>query len=198
MIIKTEQQLKEVINLEKELDKKFSHRQHSKEQTFLKSLRILEYCYNTNFGLLSKILWGGARYYRALFVYKFLSFLRNVSIPCNVFDKGLIIWHLQNIVISSEAKVGAYCLLLHNTTIGASFDANDHGKCPCIGDYVALFEGCGVLGPINIENNTSIAAGAIVTKSFTENNITIGGIPACKISDRTIWSAERVDNILKN
>ena len=198
MIIKTEQQLKEVIKLEKELDKKISHRQHSKEQTFLKSLRILEYCHNANFGLLSKILWGGARYYRALFVYKFLSFLRNVSIPCNVFDKGLIIEHLQNIVISSEAKIGAYCFLLHNTTIGVSCDANDHGKCPCIGDYVALFEGCGVFGPINIENNTSIAAGAIVTKSFTENNITIGGVPACKISDRTIWSAERVDNILKN
>ena len=141
---------------------------------------------------------GGARYYRALFVYKFLSFLRNVSIPCNVFDKGLIITHLQNIVISSEAKVGAYCLLFHNTTIGVSCDANDHGKCPCIGEYVALFVGCGVFGPINIENNTSIAAGAIVTKSFTENNITIGGIPARKISDRTIWSAERVDNILKN
>ena len=89
-------------------------------------------------------------------------------------------------------------MLLHNTTIGVSCDANDHGKCPCIGDYVALFEGCGVIGPINIANNTSIAAGAIVTKSFTENNITIGGIPARKISDRTIWSAERVDNILKN
>ena len=59
MIIKTEQQLKEVINLEKELDKKFSQRQHSKEQTFLKSLRILEYCHNANFVLLSKILWGG-------------------------------------------------------------------------------------------------------------------------------------------
>ena len=53
------QQLEEVINLEKELDKKFSHRQHSKEQIFLKSLRILEYCHNANFGLLSKILWGG-------------------------------------------------------------------------------------------------------------------------------------------
>ena len=79
-----------------------------------------------------------------------------------------------------------------------TFDANDHGKCPCIGDYVALFEGCGVFGPINIENNTSIAAGAIVTKSFTENNITIGGIPARKISDRTIWSIERVAKILKD
>ena len=124
--------------------------------------------------------------------------MRNVQIPCNVFESGLMIAHLQNIVISSEVKVGTYCLLCHNTTIGVTFDANDHGKCPCIGDYVALFEGCGVFGPINIENNISVAAGAIVTKSFTEKNITIGGVPARKISDRTIWSIERVAKILKD
>ena len=59
MIIKTEQQLKEVINLEKELDEKFFNRHRSKEQTFLKSLRILEYCRNANFTLSQKIAWGG-------------------------------------------------------------------------------------------------------------------------------------------
>ena len=103
MMEKAMQQLEEVIKLEKELDEKFFNRNHSKEQTFLKSLRILEYCRNANFTLPQKITWGGARYYRALFVYKLLSFLGNVQIPCNVFESGLMIAHLQNIVISSES-----------------------------------------------------------------------------------------------
>ena len=59
MMEKAMQQLEEVIKLEKELDEKFFNRNHSKEQTFLKSLRILEYCRNANFSLPQKITWGG-------------------------------------------------------------------------------------------------------------------------------------------
>lgn len=38
-------------------------------------------------------------------IYKLISLITNVSIPLYVFDKGLLIIHLQNIVVSSEVSV---------------------------------------------------------------------------------------------
>lgn len=43
--------------------------------------------------------------------------------------------------------------------------------------------GAKLFGGITIGNGVMIGAGSVVNKSFTENNITIVGVPARKIKD---------------
>ena len=63
--------------------------------------------------------------------------------------------------------------------IGESLDK----KAPCLGDNCWIGPGAKLFGGITIGNGVMIGAGSVVNKSFTENNITIVGVPARKIKD---------------
>lgn len=119
-------------------------------------------------------------------------------IPINVFGKGLLIQHLQNIVISAETKVGDYCCLFHGVTLGIAIGKNDRGKCPVLGNGVTICTGVGIFGDVEIADGITIAADAIVTKSFNEQNVIIGGIPAKIISKEVGWSMLEFKNNLNN
>lgn len=54
----------------------------------------------------------------------------------------------------------------------------NNGGVPTIGDNVYIGPGAKLFGAIEIANDVAIGANAVVTKSFTESNITIAGIPA--------------------
>lgn len=119
----------------------------------------------------------------AVYQYRQLSTKLGFSIPINVFGPGLAIAHIGTIVINSGAKVGANCRL-HvcvniGTQAGKSFDA------PTIGDNCYIGPGVKMFGKIMIGSNTAIGANAVVNKSFPEGNMSIGGIPATKISVKT-------------
>ena len=49
---------------------------------------------------------------------------------------------------------------------------------PTIGDNVFVGPGVKIYGNITIADNIAIAAGSVVTHSFTTPNVTIGGVPA--------------------
>lgn len=88
------------------------------------------------------------------------------------------IWHIGNIVINSNARLGTNCILHGDNCIG------NNGKsaaCPKIGNNVDIGVGAVVIGDVEIADGITIAAGAVVNKSFLENGITIGGVPARKI-----------------
>lgn len=108
--------------------------------------------------------------------------MNHVAIPPFVFEKGLMVVHLQNIVISAATKVGEYCCLYHNTTIGISNGRDDKGKCPIIGNGVTICVGSGLFGNIEIADGVTIGANAVVTKSFQEQDCVIGGVPAKVLS----------------
>lgn len=114
--------------------------------------------------------------------------MNNVMIPTNVFGKGLMIVHLQNIVISSQVRVGQYCCLFHNTTLGIKLGYEDHGKCPQIGDGVTICTGAGIFGDIYIANGITVGANTVVTKTFDKENVVLGGIPAKVISEKSGFS----------
>ena len=57
-----------------------------------------------------------------------------------------------------------------------------NGKVATIGDNVYLSNGCKLIGDIQIGDGIVIAAGAVVTKSFMEENAVVGGVPAKIIS----------------
>lgn len=141
---------------------------------FERLLRRLEYYINCK-----KL--GGVLLFitKQLFVRK--SIKLGFTIPANVFGPGLNIAHVGTIVVNRNARVGKGCWIYPGVNIGANTGGPD--DVPIIGDDVFLGPGAKVFGKIQIGDNTSIGANAVVTKSFSDGNQTIAGIPARKISE---------------
>lgn len=118
------------------------------------------------------------------FFYKYrfhkLSIKLGILIPLNTFEEGLSIAHYGNIVVNTNAKIGKNCRIHECVNIGAN---HGNGLSPIIGNNVFIGTGAKVLGNIKIGNNVAIGANSVVTKNFEENNITIAGVPAKKISN---------------
>ena len=137
-------------------------------------LRKIEYLYNVHRGnLICKL---------------YLTFLELInhnlavrlgfSIPKNVFGAGLCIVHYGTIVISSKAKVGENCRIHPSTSIG------DYDGAPTIGNNVYIGPGAKLFGKIAIGNNVAIGANAVVNSNIPDN-VTVGGIPAKIISNKS-------------
>lgn len=92
--------------------------------------------------------------------------------------EGLLVYH-QNNVINGNSVIGKNCHV-HGTVVVGNAGAG-HLESPTIGDDVMIGAGAKVIGNITIANNIKIAAGAVVVNSFTEEGITIGGVPAKKL-----------------
>lgn len=124
-------------------------------------------------------------------IYKFLKIIirrkRNrlgmklgFSIPINVIDSGLKIWH-YNVTINGYAKIGKNCVFHGNNCVGNnSFSLS----APVIGNNVDIGVGAKIIGDIEIADDIVIGANSVVTKSFYEKGIVIAGIPAKKIKNR--------------
>ncbi len=137
-------------------------------------LRKVEYLHNCKSSGIHKIYykWTQYRLFRA-------QLKTGFSIPINVFGPGLSIAHLGPIVINGFATVGKNCRIHPFTTIGID---GKNGKVAKVGDDVYLSNGCKLIGDVEIGNGVVVAAGAVVTKSYLEDNIVIGGVPAKVIS----------------
>jgi len=100
------------------------------------------------------------------------------TIPKNVFDSGLCIVHHGTIVVSPKAKVGKNCRIHPSTSIG------DYHGAPTIGNNVYIGPGAKIFGNISIGNNVAVGANAVVNSNFPDN-VTIGGIPAVVLSQKS-------------
>ncbi len=117
------------------------------------------------------------KYHRFLFETKL-----NYSIPLNSVGKGLCLSHMGPVVISEFAKIGEKCRIHSCVNIGADFRKSR--VAPRIGNNVYIGPGAKLFGDIAIADGIAIGTNAVVNKSFTEENISIGGVPAKKISDQ--------------
>lgn len=142
---------------------------------FERTLRRAEYLLNCRKDFIGKI-----NYVLIKIKLRRLSYKLGFSISENVFCEGLSIAHYGNIVINSKCKIGKNCRIHVGVNIGS--DARDSTKVPQIGDNVYIGPGAKIFGAINIGDNTVIGANAVVSKSFPEGNVTLGGIPAKVIS----------------
>ena len=106
-----------------------------------------------------------------------LAIKLGLTIPKNVFGPGLCIVHHGIVVVSEKAQVGRFCRIHPGTCIG------DYNGAPCLGDYVYIGPGAKLFGNIHIGNNVAVGANAVVNSSF-EDNQTIGGIPARRLSTK--------------
>ena len=106
-------------------------------------------------------------------------------IPPNAFEEGLSIAHWGPIVVHPSAKIGKNCRIHQSVTIGAT---NGEAQAAHIGDNVFIGPCASIIGDITIGSDIAIGAGSVVTKSFTDDGITIAGVPAKKISDNNSHS----------
>ena len=96
--------------------------------------------------------------------------------PGATIGRGLVIDHGTGVVIGDTAESGANCTLYQGVTLGGT--GKDLGKRhPTLGNNVLVGAGAKVLGPIVIEDNSKIAANAVVLKDIPENSTAVG-IPA--------------------
>ncbi len=142
---------------------------------FLRTLRFTEYYHNCKQKGFNKIIYKLWQY--RLFK---MQVKTGFGVPINVFGPGFSISHLGPIVINGFAKVGKNCRLHPFTCIG--IDGRSNGVAT-IGDNVYISTGAKIIGEIQIANNVTIAANAVVVKTILEENTTWGGVPAKKISN---------------
>lgn len=139
---------------------------------FERLLRKREYAENTHRNLLYRT-WLRWRYAR-------LQNLLGYGIPLNVFGPGLSIAHRGDIIISAHTAIGSNCRIHVGVNIGANAGETNAAV---IGDNVYIGPGAKIIGNIRIADNVAIGANAVVVKDVLEPGITVGGIPAKKISD---------------
>lgn len=114
------------------------------------------------------------------YVHHRLGIRLGFSIPINVFEYGLRINHYGYVVINPAARIGKFCDIHQGVNIGQKIEP---GSVPTVGDNVWIGPGAKLFGKITIANRVVIGANAVVNKSFTEENITIAGVPAQKVKE---------------
>ncbi len=79
-------------------------------------------------------------------------------------------------MVNSHARVGNWCRIHVDVNIGASGGIAD--SVPRIGNNVRISPGVKLFGKIEVADNITIGANAVVNKSFLEPGVTIAGVPA--------------------
>lgn len=103
-------------------------------------------------------------------------------IPAGCFGPDLKIAHYGSIIVNPHSRIGSGCTLHGNCCIGNKGQESYEGDSPVIGDNANIGQGAQVIGPIKLANEITIAAGAIVTRSFEDSGLTLVGIPASPIT----------------
>ena len=122
-------------------------------------------------------LYVGGHTFSARAISQAARFFTGIEIhPGATIGKGLVIDHGTGVVIGETAEIGDNCTLYQGVTLGGT--GKDLGKRhPTLGNNVLIGAGAKVLGPIVIEDNSKIAANAVVLKDIPQNSTAVG-IPA--------------------
>jgi len=137
---------------------------------YVSLLRYTEYHYNNRNKIMHKILY-------ALFRRKKNILGRKLGIEMweNSFDEGLLIYHAGNIVVNGASRIGKNCKLHGDNCIG------NNGRTqatPVLGNNVRLGVGAKVIGDVQLADDVTVAAGAVVIHSCLIPGAVLAGVPA--------------------
>lgn len=90
--------------------------------------------------------------------------------------RRLFIDHGMGVVIGETAEVGEDVIIFHGTTLGGT-SMHPGKRHPTVGNRVTIGSGAKVLGPIEIGDDATIGANAVVVKDVPAHNVA-AGIPA--------------------
>ena len=111
------------------------------------------------------------------------------EIPINTCGGGLKLFHSGSIIIHPQVRIGEWCGLLQDVTVGQGILPDD---VPTVGDNVIILAGAKLFGKIVIGDDVMIGANAVVNKSFSDGHCRIAGVPAKVISkEGNIWANGR-------
>jgi len=133
---------------------------------------------------------------------KLIEIMTGMEIPNRAeIGKGVFIPHAGGIYIHCDVKIGDYCHLSQEVTIGIGGRKEKRG-CPKIGDRVYIAPGAKIFGAITIGNDVAIGANAVVTKDIPDNAVAVG-IPAQVISyqgskDFVLYRPEKNEEVPTN
>lgn len=142
---------------------------------YQRTLRRVEYLYGTKANVVRRLLakWSLRRQGVRL----------GFTIHPGNFGPGLSIAHHGTITVNAGARIGKNCRIHPGVGIGTAAGQSD--AAPTLGDNCYIGPGAKLIGPIHIGANTAIGANAVVNKSFADGNVTLGGVPAKVISEKT-------------
>ncbi len=122
-------------------------------------------------------LYLGGHYFSARAVSQLARFFTGIEIhPGAKIGKGLFIDHGMGVVIGETAEIGDNCTIYQGVTLGGT--GKDRGKRhPTLGNNVMVGAGAKVLGPIKINDDSKVAANAVVLRAVPQNSTAVG-IPA--------------------
>ncbi len=122
-------------------------------------------------------LYLGKHYFSARAVSQLARFFTGIEIhPGAKIGKGLFIDHGMGVVIGETAVIGDNCTIYQGVTLGGT--GKDRGKRhPTLGNNVMVGAGAKVLGPIRINDDSKVAANAVVLREVPHNSTAVG-IPA--------------------
>ena len=99
--------------------------------------------------------------------------LHGLDIPPSVpIGPGLYIPHPVGTVVMAN-HIGSHVTLVSCVTIGLRKEV----AFPTLGDHVYVGAGARILGPINVGNNVTIGANAVVLRDVPDNSVAVG-VPA--------------------
>lgn len=121
-------------------------------------------------------------YFFVAVIYKHYQYLTGIQMPLGTkVGPGLTFPHFSCIIINPQAKIGDYCTIMHDVTIGSERGVN--GGIPIIGNHVVISCGAKIIGNVKVGDNVMIGAGAIVVRDIPSNSVAVGN-PARVVSDK--------------
>lgn len=134
---------------------------------YIRHLRYVEYYKNKNKLL---FLWHFLHYKR-------LGFKLRITIYPGTIDFGFRIYHVGDFIhVGPNVKIGKNCTISPGVVFGNKYEKIDNLPI-VVGDNCYFGLGAKVFGSVNIGNNVTIGANAVITKDIPDNAV-VGGIPA--------------------
>lgn len=110
--------------------------------------------------------------------------------------------HLALTESKSTIKIGRDCMFAsdidvrtgdsHSIVLEQTGERINRAKNVLIGNHVWIAAHCVILKGVTIADNSVIATGSIVTRSFEKSGIIIGGNPAVQLKEGINWLRERI------
>lgn len=128
---------------------------------------------------LSHRMWnaGGIGRPAARILAQFARFLTGIEIhPGASIGRRFFIDHGMGVVIGETAQIGDDCMIYHGVTLGG-VSLKQVKRHPTLGDRVTVGTGAKILGPVEIGDDSSVGANAVVVKDAPAGSIVVG-IPA--------------------